>query len=172
MHWILIIISLSWLSPMSNSGMNFHDIHLSKCRMKYSKEHRSLQITLHIFLDDLESDMSTYGGAELKLCTSHEDPEAERYIGEYLADKFSVMADNEEKKLEFLGKEISEDLAGVWCYLEIPDIMEPSSLSVRYDVLLSKYDDQKNLLSYVGASGKEDFLTFDKLGEYQKIEHK
>ena len=37
---------------------------------------------------------------------------------------------------------------------------------------INKYDDQKNLLSYVGASGKEDFLTFDKLGEYQKIEHK
>jgi hypothetical protein len=140
--------------------------------MKYSTKDQALQITLHIFLDDLESALSLYGGEALKLCTSHEDPKANEYIAEYLNANFSVRLDNEDQTMVFLGKEISEDLAGVWCYLEIPEIPEPNSLYLRYDILLEKFDDQKNILSYVGPAGRESYLSFDQLGERLEIDMK
>lgn len=172
MHWILLIFSFLWLSPIVPAKQQMHDIHLSKCRMRYSANDQSLQITLHIFIDDLELAMSEYGGAALKLGTIYEDPKANEYLTEYLLAQFSVRANHEEKQMIFLGKEISEDLVGVWCYLEIPDIAEPKSIDVRYDVLLKEYDDQMNILSYVGASGKESYLSFDQSGKFQAIDLK
>jgi hypothetical protein len=167
-----MIFSFLWLSPMVPSESNAHDIHLSKCRMKYSAKDHALQITLHIFIDDLESALSARGGKALKLCTSYEDPNANEYITEYLAANFKVRADEKELTMDFLGKEISEDLAGVWCYLEIPNIQEPSTISVLYDILLDTYNDQKNILSFAGPTGKESYLSFDQAGERLNIDLK
>ena len=59
-----------------------------------------------------------------------------------------------------LGKEISKDLAGVWCYLEIPNIEAIKQLKIQNQLLLEVFDDQKNIVHIRGPKGKKGGLIF------------
>jgi len=92
-----------------------HEFHLSKCQIDYVQEEQSLQISLHLFIDDLEETLRNGGQDDLFICTDKEAPEAEQYIVDYLRDHFKIKVDQQAVSFSFLGKEVSEDLIGVWC---------------------------------------------------------
>ncbi len=124
-----------------------HDFHVSKCLMHYQPEQQALQISMHIFLDDLELALRKRGHDKLFLCTKNEAVGADEVVEAYLRDEFQLTINGEPRAFNFVGKEISDDLAAVWCYLEITDLPRLESLQLRYSVLMDTYDDQKNLAS-------------------------
>ena len=63
----------------------------------------------------------------------------------------------------FLGKEVSEDLQAVWCYLEIENINSIKELKIKNQLLTSLFDDQKNIVSITStAEGRKGYFLFDK----------
>ena len=66
--------------------------------------------------------MANYGFDSLYICTEKEAESAEGLIAEYLKNNLVISIDDEVVEFEFLGKEISDDLIAVWCYLEILDV--------------------------------------------------
>ena len=99
-----------------------HDFHVSKCLIEYNPQANALQISMHIFIDDLELALESQGTERLFICTRMEHPKAETYMQRYLEQNFKLTVNQKPIKYDFLGKEISEDMAAVWCYLEITDI--------------------------------------------------
>ncbi len=131
-----------------------HDFHLSKALVEYSGREEALQITLHIFLDDLELALQQRGAAEgLFLCTEKEHPRADEYLERYLAQTFRLWVDGRPVQAGYLGKEISDDLMAAWCYLEVREISRPRTLTVDNRILMQVYDDQKNIIS-IRSEGK------------------
>lgn len=137
-----------------------HEFHVSKCQIEYADSESSLQISMHIFIDDLEEALRQRGKDQLFLCTEKESEQAEQYLEEYLSDRFSILVNKQKRELEFVGKEISDDLAAVWCYLEIRDVNELKSLKISHKLLLEVFDDQKNVVSVKGPSNKKGFFLF------------
>jgi hypothetical protein len=113
---------------------------------------------MHIFLDDLELALEKQGANNLYLCTDKEDPKAVDHIMSYLDKQFYIKQDGENLKSHFVGKEISEDLAAVWLYLEIRKIIPSGQLEIRNEVLLDQFDDQKNVTSVKLPTSSEYFL--------------
>jgi len=68
-------------------------------------------------------------------------------IKNYL-DRHFKLFDNKGKSihLNWVGKEISDDLAAAWCYLEAPVNQEINDLLIRNDILMNLFDDQKNVI--------------------------
>ena len=132
-----------------------HDFHLSNTEIRYNIEESALQITSRIFIDDLESALAAVGHDNLFICTEKEAPEAEIFIAEYLDNNLIIRIDGVAQNYEFIGKEVSEDLQAVWCYMEIVDIECNEVIVVENNVLLEIFDDQKNIVRLNLDSGEK-----------------
>jgi len=65
--WIFLYISL--LSLGFNTD---HNIHLSKSEVNYDSQSQSVQVSIMLFLDDLEAALKKGGAEDLKLYTNRE----------------------------------------------------------------------------------------------------
>lgn len=145
MKSILIVL---WLGLGS---LNLHPIHLTLSEVVYDEKTKAMQITHKIFMDDLETHIEEslkLKGKEvnLRLGTSQEHPEADRYLAEYLAAHFKLLINGKTYKANFLGKEY-EDVA-CWLYVEIPNVPKPKSIDLTDSFLMDLYDDQSNLVNF------------------------
>lgn len=158
--WISFILSL--FTGLSTPSVDLHKFHVSRCMVEYNTREEALQMSMHVFLDDLELALTERGADSLYICTKMESSDAEFYLGRYLEEQVQFSIDGQPVTFTFLGKEISEDLQAVWCYLEITDLPPFRKMTVTYDVLLDLYDDQKNIMHIVGPNRQEGTLLFRK----------
>ncbi|MCR9099061.1 MAG: hypothetical protein NXI25_03860 [bacterium] len=148
-------------------ALEAHDFHVSKCLMEYDAEAQSLQMSMHIFLDDLELALEQRGHDKLFLCTPREAVEAEQHLEAYLREHFRLVVNGEPRAFKYWGKEISDDLSAVWCYMEVENLTKVESLQLTYRVLFDTYRDQKNLASLV-LPGQEPGMLFFQVGDETK----
>lgn len=157
MHLIHFII---WGFLMASSP-NTHEFHLSKCEMIYSQEAKALQISMHIFIDDLEEALKERGQDSLYICTKKEHELAEVFIKEYLDDQFVVESNEIKHVVNFIGKEASSDFAAVWCYLEIENFPLEGKITIKNQVLMDQFEDQKNITSIKLPDGIKGHYLFE-----------
>ena len=140
-----------------------HEFHMSKCEIAFNEAEQAIQISLHLFIDDLETALAAKGVSNLYICTDKEDAEAEQHIAEYLQETFALQVDGKGVTYSFLGKEPSEDLEGIWCYLEIETTSSIQELNVRNQILTKAFDDQRNIVSITKSGvGRMGYFLFDK----------
>lgn len=141
-----------------------HEFHVSKCQIEYSVETEALQITLHLYLDDLEEALRKQGADKMFLCTDKEHDKAEKYLFRYLKQQFKLIVNEtgEVAEFDFIGKEQSEDLQAVWCYLEVTNVSAFKSLEVTNSLLMEVFDDQKNIVQIMAPGKKQGYFLFHK----------
>ncbi len=145
-----------------------HDIHICKTDLHFKSEKQSMQISVHIFLDDLEEELVKIGAKEPRLCTEKESENAESFLIKYITDRVKIKNEIQEFQLEYVGKEPSEDLLAVWCYFEIP--METiSDLKVINTIMFEKFDDQQNMISFKIDGKRKAFHITQKGDGFQKL---
>ena len=143
----------------SNVNVELHEFHLSKCQIDYNNDENTLEISIQLFIDDLELAMNRLGYTNLGLSTEHEDSLAEQYILTYLIEHLVIEVDNEPLDLSWIGKEPSDDLAGLWCYLVVDNVFPQKVLDVSNNVLMEVFDDQKNIVKLqINPNSKAYFL--------------
>jgi hypothetical protein len=162
----MVMITLIYLSTFfhliwnQSSGAVIHAFHLSKAEVFYNENNRSLEISLHLFIDDLEAAMQNSGIPNPYISTSKEVENADSLISSYLTHHFNIAVDGRNVQFNFLGKEDSDDLIAIWCYLEGQEIINPKEIKIQNKLLVDLFDDQKNIVSFRSIKKKE-FLLFD-----------
>jgi len=147
-----------------------HEFHISKTLIEYNEKENALQFTLHIFIDDLEEALRQQGADKLFICTEKEAEKAEDYIYKYLQQKLKIKVDDKAVEYTFVGKEVSEDLVAVWCYLEIENIDSFSKLYIKNNTLVETFDDQKNIISVSGPNKQKGYLLFNQAKSEETLE--
>ena len=142
MQLYLIFISLFF---GIDSSVDIHEFHLSKTTINYNTEEKAIQVSTRIFLDDLELSLKELGYDSLKICTRKEKENAEQLIQDYVNEHLIVKMGGSGLEFTFLGKEQSDDLAAVWCYLEAYDVSTFTEMSITNTILISQFEDQKNI---------------------------
>jgi hypothetical protein len=165
----MIQVLLLSLLPNIPTGAELHAFHLSKCLLEYNEREKAIQISMHIFLDDLEDALRLEGHDQLFICTKKEAPEAEQHMEAYLRKHFQLVVNGQEMNYNFLGKEASDDLMGAWCYIEVENIQQLQELEVKNSILMELFDDQKNVVHLVGPNQKRGVLLFQKGRDREKI---
>lgn len=158
--WLLLLLP-------GAQGTGAHDFHVSKCLMEYDPESQSLQMSMHLFIDDLELALRQRGHEQLFLCTPREAAEADAQVEAYLRDHFQLVINGAPRTFKYWGKEISDDLSAVWCYLEVENLTEVTQMELTYRVLFDTYRDQKNLVSLT-LPGQEPGMLFFQVGDETK----
>ena len=160
----LLVSALFFLLPVGN----LHEFHLSNTEIRYNVEESALQITFRIFIDDLEKTLANYGFENLNICTEKEAETADGLIEDYLRKNLVISIDSEIMEFDFLGKEISDDLIAVWCYLEILNVFPKEKIEVENNALFETFDDQKNIVRIKMDSGQKAMFIL-KRGENKGI---
>ena len=138
-----------------------HDIHISKCDIKHDTEESALQITAHIFIDDLELSMERSGENNLHILTEREREDVDLLLEKYLKDHLIISVDGVIVQPYYLGKEISDDLMAAWCYLEVTDVPYIGNMEITYDVLMELYADQRNIVTVKQDNIRKAYFLFD-----------
>lgn len=152
MSWIyslVVALGLSW------SAMD-HDLHLSKTEIRFNQETQSLEIVMHVFIDDLEIGIGDTKG-KLGLGTDREVIHADSIVSEYLLDNFSMLSNDNHLPVSYLGKEVSDDLMAFWVYMEVVEPPLADDILVRMTLFDDLYDDQKNIVDLKYDDGHREF---------------
>jgi hypothetical protein len=159
--FVFIFLSV-FFQPLWNPspGESMHAFHLSKAEVFYNENNRSMEVSLHLFIDDLEAAMQNSGYPNPYISTSKEVENADSLISHYLTQHFGMAVDGSTVHFDFLGREDSDDLLAIWCYLEGKEISTPKEIKMQNKLLIDLFNDQKNIVSFRSARKKE-FLLFD-----------
>lgn len=170
MYLFLQSLCFLLLPGLSNEVNTLHEFHLSKALVEYNTQEKAVQISMHIFLDDLEEALRRQGKDKLYICTDKESAEAEAHMETYLRDHFKININGVPVVYNFLGKEASEDYQAAWCYIEVENVAELNEIEILNDLLLEVYDDQKNVIQLVGPNKKRGVLLLQKGKTKEKVQ--
>ncbi len=167
----ILLLHLTTALPSEARSLPNHEFHISKCQIDYNVEEQALQMTLHLFLDDLEDALQREGVDKQFLCTEKEKNNADKHLYEYLQKYFLLQVNQSKVSYEFVGKEQSADLQGVWVYLEVTGVNSVAELTVSNRLLLDLFDDQKNITSISVPPGKQRYFILDRSKSQESINY-
>jgi hypothetical protein len=139
-----------------------HQFHISKTDVTYKPTEKTLQITMHIFIDDLEKSLEKQGVTKIYIGTEKEKQEANSLIIKYLQSNFSIKLNNKALAYDFLGKETSNDKQAIWVYLEAKNVKDVKQIFVENKIITETYSDQKNIVQINVPSKKQGYFLLDK----------
>lgn len=160
--FLLLIFTTSARSSFIDNSYMLHEFHISKTDMVFNPKEKTLQITMHIFIDDLEIALEKQGYKSLSVGTEKEKKEANTYISQYLFNQFSVKVNNKYTQYDILGKETSRDRQALYIYMEIKNIKDIRNIFVENKVLTEIYDDQKNIIQVNIPSKRQGYFLLDR----------
>jgi hypothetical protein len=140
---------------------DFHDFHVSRTEINYNSTEGSLEISVHLFADDLENALSKKGYTAKNIGTQKESVDADTFIEKYLHEKLTVSHNNKPLKWNYVGKETTKDLMAVYCYLEVEGCRNISKLMITATQFLEIFDDQKNIVVVTKDKKQVGFFILD-----------
>lgn len=158
---IILVYMLSAFLPSRVSAAWAHDIHVSLCEVRWNEESGAFEVSIKIFIDDLERALVKEGAPGLFIGTPKEVTSANDIIAGYLEKHFSIVLDDVRLAPEFLGKEVSEDFLAVWCYVEFPAMVsQRKKCTLSNDILLDLFEDQRNIMDIRMSKNHKDYTIF------------
>ncbi len=122
-----------------------HKYYMSICHVDYDKNKKTIQITLRVFIDDLQTEFnSTIKSEPIELATDREPKNIDSIYNYYLKEALNIEINNNEKKIEYIGKKYDHDMAIF--YLEILDVQEIKSIKIQNNILCSLFSEQENII--------------------------
>ncbi len=137
-------------------AFTMHKYYISLTKVEYKKESRSIQVTMRIFIDDLQKTINTTYNKDFELALPNESKEIDSIINNYLIGKFKVKINNTEKIYSYLGKEYENDV--VYLYLEINNIETIKSIEIKNNMMMETFPEQKNIIKLNINNIKKTFL--------------
>lgn len=122
---------------------NLHPFHVSICEVYHNQKTHSLEITMKIFIDDLELAIQNQGNTEFKLVDSSDKEIDGSTLKNYITGRFKIKTNSKEVDLDFVGFEFDND--AILCYFEAGKMKTINVIEIKNAILLEVYSDQINL---------------------------
>ena len=135
-------ITLTFIAFFTSSF--FHPFHVSICEIELDAESKALQISEHVFLDDLEETLNKLYNVRLDIVNPENKQLRDSLIQDYLLSHLIVTVDGKQRKRAYLGHEIEKD--ALWCYIEYYGIKKMKNLRITNTIFFDMYDDQNTLI--------------------------
>lgn len=140
-----------------------HPFYVSVCQIDYNSDTRSLEITLKLFTDDLESVLTENDSDQLYLGSEKEAENADSLISGYIVGKLAIEVEGNKQSWQYLGKEVDNE--ATWCYLEITEVDTINQLRIVNYIFLEAFDTQTNIVHVkIDMQKKSLLLSREKTG--------
>jgi 3'-phosphoadenosine 5'-phosphosulfate sulfotransferase len=147
-------------------GFGLHKYYISIYQIDYISNKKRVEITARIFADDLNNALEKKYNKTSYLGSDKETPEDLVLLKKYFAEKFVVKINGQNKKVQFLFKELETNV--VICYLKIENISKISNFELNNSILLETNSEQQNLIQY-NINTKKGSLVFTTDNFNQKL---
>ena len=134
---IAIIIQIGAYTPYA------HEFYLSIYRIDVRPDSGTVEITAKIFTDDVEQIIIQGNIPQPNIGYPSEAPGCDSVLAQYFEKHLKFVLDEEPRSLNFLGKEIEQDVT--YLYLEFAIDNEPTELLMTNSVLVNIFDGQTNI---------------------------
>jgi hypothetical protein len=158
---LLLISFLCGVFPRHIKTYGDHPIHVSVTEVKWNATSSTFEASVKIFIDDLESSLMKEKVSGLHIGTEKEADGADDIILNYLNEHFLISMDGIRLPAQWVGKEISDDYAAIWCYVEFPGIKNPKACTISNDILFELYDDQRSIMDITMSSADKVYTIFE-----------
>lgn len=125
-------------------SFSVHKYYISLCEIEYVENQKTIQITIGLFIDDIETTLNKNNNANLKIATQNEVKNIDTYFETYLNKHLNITINNTPKKYTYIGKEYDNDI--VRFYLEISNIEQLKSITVKNTALFKYFEEQQNII--------------------------
>lgn len=146
-----IIIILSFYCAVFS-----HPVHATITSFDCKKNSTSIEVTIKFFTNDLEKTLKHHGNHDLTIDSQKIIYNIDSLIFVYINKTLSLSIDKKKRQLLWVGKEIENNIT--WCYLEIINIDNVSSIKIENKLLLSIFDDQLNICHFYCADKPETIM--------------
>lgn len=134
-----------------------HKYYLSLTQIEFRNEKQAVQITINVFIDDIEDALNNNNNIDLRLNTKNEISNNDVYFINYLQEKLHLKIDKIPREFNYIGKEYDGDM--VYFYLEIENVNEVNTIEIENKILINHFSEQKNLIkAKVGKKHKSLLL--------------
>ena len=141
-----------------------HAFHTSVTEMNYNAKEKTMEVSIRIFTDDLESVLSSESGKKI---TIKDNDKNEVLIEKYLRKHFMVTSSKRQIiNYSFLGKEQQKD--ATWLYLEMPLNVSFNGSTIKNDLLVDAFSDQVNIIN-ISINGEKKTLLFNQKSRINKF---
>lgn len=162
MKSILLFFLITLATVQVAAACEIHDLHLSLCELRFNEESSTFEVAVKIFIDDLELALQKDGISNLYIGTDRESELANEVIASYINKHFTIDIDGVRLTADFIGKEITEDLFAVWCYIEFKKPAKGNSKCVMSNrILLDIYADQRNIMDIRMSQTHKDYTIME-----------
>ena len=121
-----------------------HKYYVSKTLIYYDQDTDAFEITTQIFIDDLELELHDLHNVYPRLMEKDQHEDADLWLEDYLIDKLVIEINGTHISQNYLGAELEGDI--LYCYMEIPNVHEINSLTIKNEILMLNFEDQKNIV--------------------------
>lgn len=148
-----------YLTPQASA----HRYHTSLTRMDYNAEDKNVEITIQLFIHDLEKALERFAKKRIDVGKS---ADIDKIIEKYLSENFVLKnKKGENLKLKWVGKELNVDTALV--YLETASEESIEGYNLQNSIFFESFAEQTNLLIARFENKKVDLLY--KVGDKFKV---
>ncbi len=161
MKMLFIFLSLLAQSSFITTDVD-HAFHLTKTDIVFQPKEKTLQITMHLFIDDLELALEKQGKTSLLVGTEKEKMGVNELIINYLQQNFNLTVNGKKMPIAFVGKETTTDRQALWIYLEVKNLKNIKALTVENKVLTEVHADQKNMVQVIVPTKKAQSFVLEK----------
>jgi len=127
-------------------GLQIHPFYVSVCEIYHNPNTEALEISMKIFIDDLEVAIQKSANPSFKISEGADKNLIENEIEKYLENKFLIEIDSKIPEKKLIGYELDSD--AIICYIEIKKIKQISNIKIYNSILTEVYEDQINLTHF------------------------
>ncbi|WP_026976589.1 DUF6702 family protein [Flavobacterium tegetincola] len=149
-----LLLILFLLVGLSSFGV--HKFYVSIYQVDFVPEKKRIEITARIFMDDLNIALEREFKSKTQVGEKSETPEDLVFLQKYLKKHLRISADGKEQNVQFLSKEIDNNVVIV--YLKINEIKKFSSIKIVNSALLEIYSDQQNIMQTNFYNNKRNYI--------------
>ena len=122
-----------------------HPLHVSVTEIEYDEKEKELEITMRVFVSDLETEIRLEKKQpELDILQPEGATTTEQIVGDYLRNHFNVWLDGKQQQTISLGQESDGD--ALVCYVLVKNVKKWKTIEVYNNIIMTTYDDQSNLV--------------------------
>ncbi len=124
----------------------FHPFHVTVMEILHKPQEKVVQVSVRIFMDDLEQALrAETGNTNLNITAEDDYDYLNGEVGNYLGNRIRLTS-KKPIALQYLGFEYEDDV--LWCYFEATKVKKFDFLEVENSILTEAFSDQENLVHF------------------------
>lgn len=133
-----------------------HAFHTSLTEIQYNAKEKSLEISIRMFTDDLETALTKANNGQ-KVMVGGKNDNSDAILNKYVQQHFAILVSQKQKRaMTVLGKETEGD--ATWVYVEIPNAQDFKGNILYNNIMQELFDDQTNLVNFLQPNGKKTYV--------------